>query len=235
MSEEITGEQIEYYRARAPEYDEWWHRRGRYDRGEEENRRWFEEGAAVRSILESFAPAGRVLELACGTGLWTETLRPFAETMTAVDASPEMIGLCRKRLAEAGAGTVRFVRADLFAWEPDGEYDFLFFAFWLSHVPEERFDPFWNRLARAAAPGARVFFVDSLPTPASTAVDHVLGDRSDPIRGRRLNDGREYRVVKVFHEPAALEKRLAALGWEVPVRTTGEFFLFGAGRRSGAG
>lgn len=35
----ILEEQIEYYRARAAEYDDWWFRRGRYDRGADANRR----------------------------------------------------------------------------------------------------------------------------------------------------------------------------------------------------
>ncbi|MFH1279841.1 MAG: class I SAM-dependent methyltransferase [Candidatus Eisenbacteria bacterium] len=235
VPDDIAGEQIDYYRARAPEYDDWWLRRGRYDRGEGANRRWFDEIAAARRALESFAPSGRVLELACGTGLWTEVLHLFAESMTAVDASREMIGLCRDRLGGARVRSVRFVRADLFSWEPDEEFDFLFLGFWLSHVPDDRFGAFWRRLAGRAAPGARVFFVDSLPTPLSTAVDHDLGDPENPIRGRRLDDGREYRIVKIFHDPATLEGRLSDLGWNVKVRTTGEFFLYGAGEWSGAG
>jgi hypothetical protein len=30
----ILREQADYYRARAPEYDQWWLREGRYDRGQ---------------------------------------------------------------------------------------------------------------------------------------------------------------------------------------------------------
>ncbi len=33
--DELLGEQAAYYRARAPEYDDWWQRTGRYDRGPE--------------------------------------------------------------------------------------------------------------------------------------------------------------------------------------------------------
>jgi demethylmenaquinone methyltransferase/2-methoxy-6-polyprenyl-1,4-benzoquinol methylase len=61
--------QLGYYRARAEEYDEWFLRTGRYDRGSEWNRRWFLELERVRQELDRFGPAGRVLELACGTGL----------------------------------------------------------------------------------------------------------------------------------------------------------------------
>jgi len=38
--EELLAEQRDFYRARAPEYDEWWQRRGRYDRGVELGAEW---------------------------------------------------------------------------------------------------------------------------------------------------------------------------------------------------
>ena len=39
----ILEEQISYYRARAPEYDEWFLRKGRYDVGADDNQRWHAE------------------------------------------------------------------------------------------------------------------------------------------------------------------------------------------------
>ena len=155
----ILDEQIDYYRARAPEYDEWFLRRGRYDRGEAPNREWFEEVGKVREALDRFAPRGEVLELACGTGLWTERLASRSDRLVALDASPEMIALNRTRLG--AAENVEYVQADLFTWRPDRRFDVVFFAFWLSHVPDERFEAFWSLLSDALAPDGRVFFVDS--------------------------------------------------------------------------
>src|ERR1700722_11590141 len=87
------SQQLEYYRARAGEYDQWWLRQGRYDRGAALNGQWFAEAAVVSSALAAFHPAGRVLELACGTGIWSEQLLPFASHLTAVDGSPEMLAI----------------------------------------------------------------------------------------------------------------------------------------------
>jgi len=39
----IIQEQIEYYRKRAQDYDEWHMRLGRYNRGEKQKRQWFSE------------------------------------------------------------------------------------------------------------------------------------------------------------------------------------------------
>jgi SAM-dependent methyltransferase len=222
--QDLLAEQARYYRARAGEYDDWWLRRGRYDRGEEANARWFADGEAVADALERFGPSGEVLELACGTGLWTERLAPYARSLTAIDASPEVIELARERVADP---LVEYVQADLFAWEPDRTYDVCFFSFWLSHVPEERFAAFWAKVGRALGPEGRVFFVDSLRSDLASAADHQLPAPDEQIMLRRLADGREYRIVKSFHEPRALQLRLAELGWDATVEATPEFFLYG--------
>src|SRR4051794_29444856 len=70
----LLDEQRAYYRARAAEYDQWWFREGRYDRGPELNTRWFSEVEALERALDEFQPGGDVLELAPGTGLWTRHL-----------------------------------------------------------------------------------------------------------------------------------------------------------------
>ena len=66
--ETLLQDQIVYYQARAAEYDQWFLRQGRYDRGAELNQQWFQEVAQVRQALDQFKPHGRILELACGTG-----------------------------------------------------------------------------------------------------------------------------------------------------------------------
>jgi demethylmenaquinone methyltransferase/2-methoxy-6-polyprenyl-1,4-benzoquinol methylase len=220
----LIRRQIEYYRARASEYDEWFLRVGRYDRGEEHRKRWLGEVEAVRKELESSKPDGDILELACGTGLWTEYLAPFADKLVAVDSSEEAIMLNRDRLKN---DRVSYIQADLFSWKPSARFDFVFFAFWLSHIPRSRFDEFWVTVKAALKPDGRVFFVDSLLTQDSTAKNHAAIDNRGRVT-RKLNNGREYEIVKVFHEPAKIEHRLKELEWQGYVRTTERFFLYGS-------
>lgn len=125
---------------------------------------------------------------------------------------------------------VSYVQADLFTWEPDRAYDVCFFGFWLSHVPEERFETFWEKVRRAVGPEGRVFFIDSLRSDQASAIDHTLPDRGEETMLRRLADGREYHIVKRFHQPERLQRRLADLGWSAQVETTKEFFIHGQGR-----
>jgi demethylmenaquinone methyltransferase/2-methoxy-6-polyprenyl-1,4-benzoquinol methylase len=224
----FVDEQIAYYRARAPEYDDWIYRRGRYDRGAELNRQWAAELDEVARALEGVGPRGKVLELAGGTGYWTGRLVRRADRVTVVDAAPEMLAINRARV---GDPRVRYVQADLFDWQPDDAYDVVFFGFSLSHVPPERFAAFWDLVGRCLAPGGRVFFVDSRYDARSTAVDHRLEGPDRLSVRRRLNDGREFEIVKVFYDPADLSGRLAGLGWDFDVATTASYFLYGSGAR----
>ena len=222
---EVLSEQVEYYRARAAEYDEWFLREGRYDRGPEHRAQWFGEVAVIEAALRDRLRSGEVLELACGTGLWTQHLVKQHSRVVAIDASPEAIAINRERLQ---SDVVEYVVADLFTWGPPaGRFDAVFFGFWLSHVPPECFDAFWASVRLALKPNGRVFFVDSLLEQTSTARDHEQVDNSGTVR-RRLNDGREFSIVKVFYEPALLEQRLADCGWEGWVRSTGQFFVYGS-------
>jgi len=221
------AEQIGYYRARAAEYDQWFLRQGRYDRGPEHAARWFGEVDEVVAELGSLKLFGDVLEFAGGTGIWTERLAEKTDSLTVVDASPEMIELNRHRLGDT---PVSYIEHDIFSYQPAKQFDFVFFGFWLSHVPSERFDEFFALVRRCLKPGGCFFFIDSLKEQQSTAVDHVLPLEDDcETLVRKLNDGREFRIFKLFYSPEDLQSKLESLGWKAKICRTENFFLYGSG------
>lgn len=226
--QDLIEEQLNYYRAVAQEYDQWFLRRGRYDRGPEHRTEWFREIATLERALEPVIEGKEVLELACGTGLWTHRLAARSSRVLATDAAPEMLSINRERLR---TGNVEYCKADIFSWTPPTGFDLVFVSFWLSYVPVGRFDEFWDNMRRALKPEGSVFLVDSLLEPTSTARDDHSVDRSGVVR-RKLNDGREFQIVKVFYEPSELESRLAALGWSGWLHSTGKFFLYGLVERT---
>ena len=216
----LLAEQVTYYRALAPEYVE--------DAGIEGVT---EEtyNAATRTLnaaLESASPLGEVLELACGPATFTSELARRATSIDALDASPEMIEIAATRTAQAT--NVRFVQADLFTWTPNRRYDFVFFGFWLSHVPPERFASFWSTVASALAPNGRVMFVDD---GHRTTEELTHGPQSSTIE-RQLRDGRRFRAVKVALEPKPLERFLRDLGWAIEIQPLAGPFFLGSGRRA---
>jgi len=227
----ILQEQIEYYRSCASEYDDWFFRRGRYDRGAEVTGRWFEQVEQVRQALRA-VPLDHceVVELAPGTGLWTQEIAGRARHPTAVDASVEMIELNRARLGPIAA-KVDFIVGDLFTWTPSREFDAVVFCFWISHVPAKRLGAFLERVSRMIRPGGSVFFLDGLREQTSTARDHVLPSSDGELMTRRLDDGREFSIVKNFWDSRDLESRCAQVGLQVSVHETAEFFQYGVGTR----
>lgn len=226
--DDLLEEQRAFYRARAPEYDEWWQGRGRYDRGEEQAQEWARQVATVDAALAAFDPRGDVLELAGGTGWWTERLARTADHLTVVDASPEVLALNRERV---GRSDVDYVVADVFSWRPQRSFDVVFFSFWLSHVPRGRFSAFWALVRACLVPQGRAFLVDNRndPTPGFTGKDPYVVERGPDLHLRRLGDGSEYRVVKVLYEADELHALLEAEGWDASIDAT-DWFVYGSAR-----
>jgi len=223
--EGLLAEQRAYYRARAPEYDEWWQRRGRYDRGSDLAEEWARQVAQVATALDIFDATGDVLEMAGGTGWWTKRLARTAGHLTVIDSSAETLDLNRERV---GRPDVDYLVADLFTWQPDRTYDVVFFSFWLSHVPRSRFLGFWSLVRSCLAPGGRVFLIDNRYDPHLTGEfkdSHVVHHGSD-VDLRRLHDGNKYRVVEVFYEPEELQSILEYEGWTARLNAT-RWFIFG--------
>ena len=210
-TETALTEQLAYYRAIADEY--------------EDHAIEVPGGDELLAAIDAFRPVGDVLELACGTGIWTERLLRSAATVTAVDGAPEMLTRARNRLK--ASRSVRLVQADLFTWTPDDRYDVVFFGFWISHVPEARFESFWSLVANALRPGGVVFFFDDSFRPESELIE----GQASPVVQRRLNDGTAFNVLKVPWQPSDLEDRLRALEWNVTVTGTSGPFYWGTGGR----
>jgi ubiquinone/menaquinone biosynthesis C-methylase UbiE len=228
--EDLLAEQRSYYQARAPEYDEWWQRRGRFDRGEEGLLEWQRQVAVVDDTLASFGATGSVLELAGGTGWWTERLARTADHLVVVDSSAEVLAINRERVRRPD---VNYVVADLFDWQADSQYDVAFFSFWISHVPRSRFGEFWSLLHSWVTPTGRVFLIDNRndPQPETTAKDPFVIKYDTDLHLRRLKDGSEYRVVSVMYEPAELQSLIEAEGWKAQIQAT-RGFVFGSAHRS---
>jgi ubiquinone/menaquinone biosynthesis C-methylase UbiE len=227
--QDVVADQVAYYRARAPMYDEWWQRRGGYDLGPDMNVEWNRQIDQVEEELRAFSAHGNVLELAGGTGWWTERLARSADHLTVVDSSPEVLEMNRER---TGRDDVEYIVADLFAWAPETRYDVVFFSFWLSHVPRQRCAAFWSMVRSCLSPDGRVFLIDNHADPhipEREFKDPQVIQYEPDRHVRRLDDGREYNVVKVMYEPDELALQLSDLGWTAEISAT-RWFLFGTAR-----
>ncbi len=196
----------------------------------EANARWIAELAEARQVLEQLPLDGaRILELAAGSGIWTETLAARASAVTAVDASAEMIARSRTRLGPL-ADRVQYEQHDLFSWRPEEEaYHVVVFCFWITHVPVRRLDHFLGRVADTLVPSGSVFFIDNRRGRISLDVA-VLGQDGNRITVRRLSDGREYRIIKNYWDADELARRCRNAALNVHV-TESTYFQYGVGQR----
>jgi 2-polyprenyl-3-methyl-5-hydroxy-6-metoxy-1,4-benzoquinol methylase len=214
MTDEVLADQVDYYRRRAGEYDATAYGDVAAARGR------------IARLVAEMRPAGSVLEIACGTGLWTEALAGWADTLTAIDAAAETVEIARDRVRSP---SVSFEVADVFTWDPGTRFDVIFFSAWLSHVPASRFGQFWELLGGLLATSGRVLFIDEHVDERGK--EAYVADRDEVVE-RRLDDGTTFRVIKNFVDPAELETRLRRLGWECVVRRDGSDWVYGEARRS---
>lgn len=206
----LLQDQIAYYRARAPEYDE---------TSAPDGDPYAPAASLGRQALREFAPRGRLIEIAAGTGQWTGLLADHADELTVTDATPEMLAINRAKTGDRSHVAYRV--ADAFALEPTWDHDATVIGFFLSHVPRARFEAFWDVLAGVLAPGGRVCFIDE-GYPGAWPEDWI--DRGTGITRRRLRDGSVYRAVKVLWQPDDLTARLEELGWSASIRTEPPFY-----------
>jgi SAM-dependent methyltransferase len=217
-----SADMVAYYQARAGEYDDWYLRRGRYARGAIHDAAWNAELDAAGRWLDGLPIAGRIVELAAGTGWWSPLLADKGE-LSMFDAAPAPLQRARERLVAHRLRAHLHVR-DAWADPEPPSADAVFTGFWLSHVERERLVPFLELVRRWLRPGGRFAAIDSLPDPASGAADHPAPGADLAVR--RLEDGREFTIVKVFHSPEELTAALEAAGFrDVAVSTTGRFFV----------
>ena len=219
----LDAEMLAYYQARAGEYDDWYLRRGRYARGPIHDAAWNAELDGAGTWLDALPIQGEIVELAAGTGWWSPLLASKGE-LSLYDGAEAPLERARERLVAHRLRAHLHVRD---AWaEPDRQVDALVCGFWLSHVPRARTGDFLALARRWLKPGGIFAFIDSLPDPQSGAADNP--EPGDDLAVRRLDDGREFTIVKVYREPAELEEALRDAGFEaVRVTTTGRFFVLG--------
>jgi len=205
----ILHEQIEYYRARAEEYDR-----------------------SISGAIDVFKPAtimliqlgkfNHILELACGTGFWTQTLLQIGEHVTAADAAPEMLQIAREHV---GNERITYQQLDLFQWQPAETFDLVFFANWLSHVPPEALDDFLHKVRASLRAGGCIALVDQhAPSEADSAIA-----KENIYAVRPLEDGREFTIVKAFYNLSELEEKITKLGFTVTSQKFSETFFFLSG------
>lgn len=175
-----------YYADRAAEYDEVYRKPERQA-----------DLATLRRVLPPLVAGRRVLEVAAGTGYWTEVLATTAVAITATDINAETIAIAAQR--RYGPAQVSLRTADAYRLDAvPGEFDLVFCGFWWSHIGRADIGRFLAGIRARTGPGTALVLADNRYVPGSNHPVSRTGPGGDTYQRRRLADGREYEVLKNF-------------------------------------
>lgn len=199
-----------YYAARAAEYD------GIYLKPERQR-----DLRAIESWLPAIFTGASVLEVACGTGYWTQFIAQTAAQIVAVDASTETMDIAKSRVAQ---DTVAFHVGDAYALSPHlGIFNAAFAGFWYSHIPKARRHEFSRALHARLAPGSKVVFLDNLYVEGSSSPISEVDADCNTYQVRKLKDGSSHQVIKNFPSESELQSSIHGFG-ERGVYTTWDYY-----------
>ena len=151
----------------------------------------------IKALLPSLFAGCRVLEVACGTGYWTQCLAPVAHSIVAVDANRETLDVAAEK--SWPANRVEFRIADAYLLPDElGVFDAAFAGFWWSHIPVRERARFFASLHRRLRAGATVVFLDNLYVEGSSTPISHRDDDGNSYQSRRLDDASEHVVLKNF-------------------------------------
>lgn len=195
---------IDYYAKRAAEYEQI------YQKPERQK-----DLAALRSLLQEILNGRDVLEVACGTGYWTEVAAKTANSITATDINEEVLEIARSK--DSGDTKVRFEKRDAFKLNSFPEkFNAGLSAFWWSHIKKPRLRDFLTGFQKALSPGALVVFVDNNYVEGSSTAVHRRDKEGNTYQLRTLDNGSQYEVLKNF--PTEAELREVVNGFAVQVQ-----------------
>lgn len=164
----------------------------------------------------------RVLEVACGTGHWTERVARVADLVVATDASSKMLELAKAK--GVSSGKVEFRQADAYDLRSvPGRFGAAFAMFWLSHVPRRRVASFLRGMHEKLTPGAVVFMGDGVYVGTRGGLISSPGGE-DTFQMRTLEDGSVHSVLKNYYDEQGLRKLLSPYTNDLEVSVGSEGF-----------
>jgi len=180
-----------YYAARAAEYERI------YDKPERQA-----DLQRLRTLIPGYFAGRSVLEIACGTGYWTQYIAPVAASVTALDINEKTLAIAREK--PLPQDRVRFETADVHALYPRYQgYSGAFAGFWWSHLKRSERQDFFTTLHRALAPGAVVVLLDNRYVEGSSTPIAHRDAEGNTYQQRTLADGERHVVLKNF--PSEME------------------------------
>lgn len=201
----MTGDAqlVDYYAKRAQEYERI------YEKPERQS-----DLASLRKLCAETFTSRKVLEIACGTGYWTQVISQTAESITAIDINEEVLQIARAKTYGCG---IRFHQGDVFGLKPASQNGFtagLAVAWW-SHLRKSQIDDFLRHFHELFPPGALLVFIDNKFVAGSNTPISRTDDEGNTYQIRKLDDGSAHEVLKNFPDEHEVRSRIGNSASEI--------------------
>jgi demethylmenaquinone methyltransferase/2-methoxy-6-polyprenyl-1,4-benzoquinol methylase len=193
---------VSYYKDRAKEYEKIYSKPERQD-----------DFQAAKQILQEQFANKNVLEIACGTGYWTEAIAKTATTIFATDINQAVIEIAEQK--DFSKSQVTFSVADIFNFHPNKKYESLFAGFILSHILLQDLDRFLNTINQFVLPNATVVIMDNTFVEGSNLPITNTDEHGNTFQTRKLDDGTTHLVLKNFPTENYLQQKLSTIATDI--------------------
>jgi len=203
----------QYYHERANEYD------AIYRKPERQK-----DIRQLAALLADQLNHKRVLEVACGTGFWTQFYGPNSKSVLATDYNQSVLDIAEERLGSWPH--VRLQQADGFTLKGvEGDFDAGLAAFWWSHLTYADAQRFLATLHQYLQPGSEVWIADNRYVEGSSSPICRVDEGGNTYQLRRLSDGREFEVLKNFPDRERFQSWLGERGSDLTFMEMEYFWL----------
>lgn len=210
MNQDLTS----YYNDRAKEYDKV------YEIPEEQ-----EDLVKATELFQNIFRNKTVVEIACGTGYWTEQISKGASSIFATDINKSVIDIARTRHFNHN---VTFGVADMNSLKADRMFDGLFGGFIWSHILLQDIDKLLSILKDQIIETGDIVFIDSKQVNGS-AHDKKKTTRVDEFgntyQTRKLANGTTHEVLKNFPGKEFLIDKLSKISSDINIIELNHYWI----------
>jgi SAM-dependent methyltransferase len=204
-----------YYRERAAEYDKF------YEISERQS-----DLARLRAWLAERARGRTILEVAAGTGYWTEAAASVAKAIIATDYNPETLAIAAKRPL---GPNVTLLAADAYNLPEFTEpFDAGMAHLWWSHVEKRRQLEFLRHFAGHLQPEALVLMIDQIYVKGLSAPTSRQDEWGNLYSLRKLANGSSYEIMKNYPSDEELRDSFASVCDHISVMRLHHFWALSA-------
>jgi len=193
---------VAYYKARAAEYEKI------YAKPERQ-----EDLKEATTILQNIFAGKEVLEIACGTGYWTERMVKTASSVYATDINESVIEVAKQK--DWLNHQVTFGLADLFHFPATKKYESLFAGFIWSHILLQDLDHFLSIINDLVIPGGTVVIMDNNFVEGSNHPITNIDEYGNSFQSRQLEDGSSHLVLKNFPTEEFLREKIKDMSVDI--------------------